>query len=55
MKSLLNKIAKQLNGLNEIRSSLFFQSMEQKDKKDLYDAIESLNKLHQLVYSKIKK
>jgi len=54
MKSLLNLIAKNMNALNKIRESLFFQSMSAKEKQDLYDAKESLEKLHQTVLTKQK-
>lgn len=54
MKSLLNLIAKEMNALNKIRGSLFFQSMSTKEKQDFYDAKESLNKLYHTVLVKQK-
>lgn len=54
MKTLRNKIAKSLNQLSDIRESLFFQSLSQSEKQNLYAAKELLFQLHTIVNNKIK-
>lgn len=54
MKTLRNKIAKNINGLTDIQHDLFFQSLTEKEKKDFYKAQNALNELFITVNVKIK-
>lgn len=55
MKSLRNKISNTLSSMDEIKQSLFFQSLPEKEKKDFYKARHHLNELFITVNCKIIK